>query len=52
MYTFLKRKQTVDGEKHPELEAWIKRFETDKQEAALGFWYETHKGVLESLSEF
>jgi glyceraldehyde-3-phosphate dehydrogenase (ferredoxin) len=52
VHTFLTRKRTVDGEKHPELETWIKRFETDKREAALGFWYEMHKGILESLSEF
>jgi glyceraldehyde-3-phosphate dehydrogenase (ferredoxin) len=52
LHTFLKRKRIVDEEKHPELEAWIKRFETNKQEAALGFWYEIHKGVQESLREF
>ncbi|MGB2986589.1 MAG: hypothetical protein WBE26_11990 [Phycisphaerae bacterium] len=51
MYLFLKRKQTVDGENRPELVEWIKRFEADKQEAALGFWYEIHKGILESLRE-
>ncbi len=31
---------------------WLKRFETDKREAALDFWYETHKGIAETLSEF
>lgn len=52
VYTFLKRKQTVDGVQRPELESWIKQFETNKQEAALAFWYEVHKGVTESLREF
>ena len=51
VYTFLKRKQTVDGVQRPELESWIKQFETNKQEAALAFWYEVHKGVMESLRE-
>ena len=27
-------------------------FEKDKQEAALGFWYDMHKGIQESLREF
>ena len=52
IYTFLKRKQTVDGIQRPELESWIKQFETNEQEAALAFWYEVHKGVMESLREF
>ncbi len=52
VYRFLKRKQTVEGESDSELVKWIKAFETDKHEAALGFWYETHKGILESLKEF
>jgi glyceraldehyde-3-phosphate dehydrogenase (ferredoxin) len=51
VYLFLKRKQTVDGENDPELVKWIERFEVDKQEAALDFWYEIHKGILESLRE-
>jgi len=52
VYTFLERKRSVDGERHPELETWIKRFESDKHEAALAFWYEIHKGIQESLTEF
>jgi len=52
VYTFLKRKQTVDGVQRPELDSWIKQFETNKQEAALAFWYEVHKGAAESLREF
>ncbi|NQU24203.1 MAG: aldehyde ferredoxin oxidoreductase [Candidatus Nealsonbacteria bacterium] len=52
VHAFLKRKREVDEEKHPELEAWIKKFDSDKDEAALAFWYEIHKGILESLTEF
>ena len=51
VYTFLKRKQVVDGIQRPELASWIKQFESNKQEAALAFWYEVHKGVMESLRE-
>lgn len=52
IYTFLKRKKTVDGDTDLDLAKWIKYFERDKQEAALNFWYEIHKGILESLKEF
>ena len=49
---FLKRKQTVEGVTDPELVRWIERFTADKREAALSFWYDVHKGILESLKEF
>ena len=52
IYTFLKRKQTVDGNNDAELLKWIGKFETDKKEAALNFWYEIHKGIHESLKEY
>ena len=52
VHTFLTRKQTVDGVKDAELSEWINRFNDDKHEAALGFWYEIHKGILESLKAF
>jgi glyceraldehyde-3-phosphate dehydrogenase (ferredoxin) len=52
VHAFLKRKRDVDGETRPELATWIREFDTNKQEAALGFWYETHKGVMEVLREF
>jgi len=42
----------VGGNTDPELLGWIDRFAKDKHEAALSFWYETHKGVHESLREF
>lgn len=52
VYTFLKRKQTVEGINDPDLSKWIEKFETDKNEAALNFWYEIHKGIHESLKEY
>jgi glyceraldehyde-3-phosphate dehydrogenase (ferredoxin) len=52
IYTFLKRKQTVDGNNDTELSKWIGKFEADKKEAALNFWYEIHKGIHESLTEY
>jgi glyceraldehyde-3-phosphate dehydrogenase (ferredoxin) len=36
----------------PELVKWVEYFEKDKQEAALSFWYEVHKGIQESLRDF
>ncbi|MBW1841761.1 MAG: aldehyde ferredoxin oxidoreductase, partial [Deltaproteobacteria bacterium] len=51
VYRFLKRKQTVEGNTDAELDRWVRGFETDKFEAALGFWYEIHKGIHESLME-
>ena len=36
----------------PNCDEWIARFETDRREAALDFWYEMHKGAHESLLEF
>lgn len=52
IYTFLKRKQTVENDTNEELERWITFFEKDRGEAGLSFWYEMHKGILESLKEF
>jgi glyceraldehyde-3-phosphate dehydrogenase (ferredoxin) len=52
IYTFLKRKQTVDGITDVALAKWIERFEADKKETALNFWYEIHKGIHESLKEY
>jgi len=50
--TFLTRHREVGGNQDPELLGWIDRFAKDKHEAALSFWYETHKGIHESLREF
>ena len=52
VHTYLKRKRDVEGESRPELNTWIREFDKNKKEAALGFWYETHKGVMEVLREF
>lgn len=52
IYTFMKRRQVVEGDSDPELLKWIERFEREKQEAALAYWYEIHKGIHESLREF
>jgi glyceraldehyde-3-phosphate dehydrogenase (ferredoxin) len=50
--TFLKRQRDVEGNTDTELLEWIDRFGRDKNEAALSFWYEVHKGIHESLREF
>ncbi|MDZ7831987.1 MAG: aldehyde ferredoxin oxidoreductase N-terminal domain-containing protein [Desulfobacterales bacterium] len=52
VYQFLKRKQAVDGVADEELTQWIKAFDEDKNEAALNFWYEIHKGIQESLRRY
>jgi glyceraldehyde-3-phosphate dehydrogenase (ferredoxin) len=52
LHTFLKRKKEVDNDGRPELGAWLEKFETDRVEAARDFWYETLKGIDESLREF
>jgi len=52
VHTFLKRHHEVEGNNDAELLEWIDRFEKDKHEAALSFWYEIHKGIHESLREF
>jgi len=52
VHEFLKRRRDVGGVDRPELHEWIGRFEKDRREAALDFWYEMHKGTHESLLEF
>jgi len=52
VYEFLKRHRDVTGTKRPGLDAWMAKFEADRREAALDFWYEMHKGAHESLLEF
>ena len=52
VYTFLKRRRDVEGDTDKDLCAWMERFEMDKTEAALDFWYEIHKGTHEALREF
>ena len=52
LHTFLKRKKEVDHEQDPRLGEWLEKFERDAVEAAREFWYETLKGIDESLREF
>jgi glyceraldehyde-3-phosphate dehydrogenase (ferredoxin) len=52
LFSFLRRARDVEKETDPQLEAWISRFERDKNEAALDWWFEVRKGVDESLREF
>ena len=52
IYTFLKKKRNEDGDTSTELNQWIERFNQDKKQAALDFWYEIHKGIHETLREF
>jgi glyceraldehyde-3-phosphate dehydrogenase (ferredoxin) len=50
--TFLERQWTVENNKNPDLEKWMDYFKKDKPEASLSYWYDMHKGILESLKEF
>jgi glyceraldehyde-3-phosphate dehydrogenase (ferredoxin) len=52
LHTFLKRKKEIDNDKHPELSTLLDKFDRDRIEAARDFWYETLKGIDESLREF
>jgi glyceraldehyde-3-phosphate dehydrogenase (ferredoxin) len=52
VYEFLRRRRDIGGAQRPDLDDWIGRFEKDRREAALDFWYEMHKGAHESLLEF
>ena len=51
IHTFLKRKRDVDNDPDPELAEWLEKFDRDKIEAAKEFWYDTLKGIDESLLE-
>ena len=51
VHGFLKRCRD-NGATRPDLAEWIARFDADRREAALDFWYEMHKGAHESLLEF
>jgi glyceraldehyde-3-phosphate dehydrogenase (ferredoxin) len=50
--SYLKRRREVDGDGDPELARWVEAFATDRHEAALSWWYETRKGIDESLRAF
>ncbi len=49
--TFIEKK-IREGDKSKALVDWQKKFNENKQEAALEFWYEIHKGAHEVLREF
>lgn len=51
VHAFLIRKKE-QGIENSELDHWLKKFDTDRKQAALDFWYEIHKGIHESLREF
>lgn len=51
IHTFLKKRHDAQGE-NADLKQWLQRFETNKEQAAIDFWYEMHKGAHESLREF
>jgi glyceraldehyde-3-phosphate dehydrogenase (ferredoxin) len=50
--TFLRRRRDVEGDTNPELVQWIEKFDKDRHEAGLEFWYEMKKGIDETLREF
>lgn len=52
LHTFLKRKRDVENDNSAELSKWLDYFERNQNEAALDFWFETLKGINESLREF
>lgn len=52
VHSFLNRQHAIEGNNDAELMKWLDYFKKDKHEAALSFWYEMHKGALESLKEF
>jgi glyceraldehyde-3-phosphate dehydrogenase (ferredoxin) len=52
LVSFLRRRRDVDQDPDPTLATWIQRFEQDRNEAALEWWYEVRKGIDESLRAF
>ena len=50
--TFLKRKRDVEGNDSTDLAEWIERFEKNRKEASLDYWFEIRKGIDESLRDF
>ena len=49
---FLERKRALEGNNDGELVRWLDAFRKDRIETAISFWYETHKGIQETLREF
>lgn len=50
--SFLRRARDVEKQSSRELDRWISLFDEDPGEAALEFWFETRKGIDESLRDF
>lgn len=50
--SFLRRARDVEKQSSRELDRWINFFDEDPGEAALEFWFETRKGIDESLRDF
>ncbi len=50
--SFLRRARDVEKQSSRELDRWISFFDEDPGEAALEFWFETRKGIDESLRDF
>jgi glyceraldehyde-3-phosphate dehydrogenase (ferredoxin) len=52
IHSWLKNIDVESSGYRDELINWVNQFDLDKNEAALNFWYEIHKGIQESLKEF
>jgi len=42
----------VEGNDSTDLAEWIERFEKNRKEASLDYWFEIRKGIDESLRDF
>ncbi|HNX38243.1 MAG TPA: aldehyde ferredoxin oxidoreductase N-terminal domain-containing protein [Candidatus Cloacimonadota bacterium] len=49
--TYLQRQKKLSDKPNDDLDKWLKRFEINKKEAAMDYWYEIRKGIDESLGE-
>ena len=52
LHAFLVRCREVEGDQSAELTEWLDRFTRSRAAAALDYWFETLKGIHESLREF
>jgi glyceraldehyde-3-phosphate dehydrogenase (ferredoxin) len=49
VHAFLRRQAEVEGNRDPDLARWLERFQQDRKEAALDYWFEILKGIHETL---
>jgi glyceraldehyde-3-phosphate dehydrogenase (ferredoxin) len=49
VHSFLRRRYEVEGDRSSDLAGWLKRFDQDRREAALEYWFEILKGIHETL---